>query len=43
VTILLGRQSIDACPLFDQNNDGQVTVEEIIFAVNLALSGCPEV
>jgi hypothetical protein len=28
------------CPPFDQNGDGQVTIEEVISAINAALSGC---
>jgi hypothetical protein len=30
-----------ACPEFDSSGDGQVTVDEILQAVNVALTGCP--
>ncbi len=30
-----------ACDAGDANRDGQVTIDEIVTAVNAALSGCP--
>jgi hypothetical protein len=41
VNIALGETSIDACLAFDAGGDGQVTVDEILLAVNNALDGCP--
>jgi hypothetical protein len=41
VNIAIGNQQIDACPSFDANQDGEVSVSELIVAVNNALNGCP--
>ncbi len=41
VNVALGRTSLDACASFDANNDGQVSVSELITAVNNAQRGCP--
>ena len=40
VNIALGTTSVDACPSFDANGDGAVTINELIAAVNRALTGC---
>ena len=31
---------VDACSILDADNDGKVTIGEIIAAVNSALNGC---
>jgi hypothetical protein len=41
VNILLGSQPVSACPAFDPNNTGTVTIEELIQGVNNLLAGCP--
>src|SRR5579862_5837610 len=41
VSIDLGTASVTTCPACDVNMDGQVTVNEVIDAVNSALNGCP--
>jgi hypothetical protein len=41
VNIGLGTVSVSTCPAADGNRDGVVTVEEIVTAVNNALTGCP--
>ncbi len=43
VNIALGYADVTACPSFDVNGDHQVTISELITAVNNALSGCPAV
>lgn len=40
VGIALGMQSLNDCPSFDVNGNNQVTIEEIIQAVDAALNGC---
>ncbi len=40
VNIALGNAASTACPPFDRNGDGQVTVNELVSAVNAALLGC---
>ncbi len=40
VNIALGRAPIDECRAFDRDGDNQVTVGELIAAVNSALRGC---
>jgi hypothetical protein len=40
VTIALGTASLDACPSFDTNGDGTVTIDELVAAANRALNGC---
>lgn len=40
VAIALGAQPVTACPSFDADQDGSVGVNELIAAVNNALSGC---
>jgi cysteine-rich repeat protein len=41
VNIALGLQPVDACGAFDRNVNGQVTIDELLRAVNNALSGVP--
>jgi hypothetical protein len=41
VNINIGVSTLDACPSFDSDEDGQVLVSELIQAVNAALNGCP--
>lgn len=41
VTIALSQQPLSACPSFDEDDDGRVAVNELVAAVNNALSGCP--
>lgn len=43
VNIALATASVSTCPVFDANGDGQVTIDEILRAVNNALSSCPAV
>lgn len=40
VNIALGNFDLSECPVFDPNQDGEVTIEELIQAVNVALHGC---
>lgn len=40
MNIALGLASVDSCPVFDDNADGQVTIDELLRAVNAALNGC---
>lgn len=40
VGIALGQSATTRCPAADLNNDGHVTVDELIAAVNVALNGC---
>jgi hypothetical protein len=41
VNIALGQQPIGACSSLDRNRDGQIEIDELIFAVTRALDGCP--
>jgi hypothetical protein len=41
VNIALDLQSVDACPAFDPNHSGTVTINELIQGVLNALEGCP--
>jgi hypothetical protein len=41
VNIALDDAAVSACSPGDRNQDGSVTIEEILAAVNAALSGCP--
>jgi len=41
VNIALGNANIDTCLAGDANPDGQITIDEVLTAVNNALSGCP--
>ena len=36
----LGNANVSACTAGDVNGHGQITVDEILMAVNKALSGC---
>jgi hypothetical protein len=40
VSIALGNASVDSCLPSDFDNSGRVTVDELVRAVNIALSGC---
>ncbi len=40
VNIALGNTSLNQCPVFDSSGEGEVTINEIIQAVNNALNGC---
>jgi hypothetical protein len=40
VNIALGNTGVGACPAFDRNGDGMVSINELILAVNAALDGC---
>lgn len=40
VTIDLGNSTVTSCAAADKNHDGQVTVNEILTAVNNVLNGC---
>jgi len=42
VNIALGAQPTTVCVLFDSDEDGSVSVAEIVAAVGAALMGCPE-
>ena len=41
VNVALGNLSVHACDFGDANGDGQITVDEILAAVQNALVGCP--
>lgn len=41
VNIVLGASTVEQCPAFDCNEDGNVTVTCLVRAVNSALDGCP--
>ena len=40
VNIALSNTSISTCEAGDENHDSQITVDEILAAVNNALNGC---
>jgi hypothetical protein len=40
VNIALGNTPVTTCEPGDANHDGQITVDEILTAVNNALNGC---
>jgi len=40
VNIALGNTPVTACKAGDGNHDSQITINEILAAVNNALSGC---
>jgi len=40
VNIALSNDSVTACPVGDANQDGEITINEILAAVNNALNGC---
>jgi hypothetical protein len=41
VNIALGSADLSTCTAGDQNDDKQIIINEIVVAVNNALSGCP--
>jgi hypothetical protein len=41
VNIALGNADVDTCFAGDANRDGQITIDEILTAVNKVLNGCP--
>jgi len=41
VNIALGSANAPTCLAGDANHDGQITIDEILTAVNNALHGCP--
>jgi hypothetical protein len=41
VNISLGTAPVSLCPAGDPNDDGEITINEIIAAVNNNLDGCP--
>jgi hypothetical protein len=41
VNIALGNTPVTACLVGDMNGDGEITIDEILKAVNNALNGCP--
>jgi hypothetical protein len=41
VNIALGNANVSTCQAGDANHDGNITVDEILTAVNNALNGCP--
>jgi len=41
IEIAAGRTTLDACPAADGDGDGQVSLDEVLQAVNNALDGCP--
>ncbi len=41
IDIALGNVPLRACPVFDANGDGRVTVDDLIKAIANALHGCP--
>ncbi|MGD0948767.1 MAG: hypothetical protein ABSA52_15235 [Candidatus Binatia bacterium] len=40
MSIALGNSALTACGAGDANADGEITIDEILAAVNVALSGC---
>jgi hypothetical protein len=40
VNALLGRSGVFACPILDRNADGQITIDELVVAVDNAVEGC---
>lgn len=41
VNIALGTEPLSVCPAGDPDHDGEITINEIIEAVNNLLFGCP--
>jgi len=41
VRISLGEGPLSLCPAMDRNGSGEVTVDELVTAVDNALTGCP--
>jgi hypothetical protein len=42
VNISLGDEPITECEAGDANHDGEITIDDILIAINNALEGCPE-
>jgi len=42
VNIALGNQDLDSCVIFDDDDNGSVSIGELILAVRSSLNGCPE-
>jgi hypothetical protein len=40
INIAAGAQTMESCPQFDCNGNGQLTIDCLISAVNASLSGC---
>jgi hypothetical protein len=40
VNIALGNAAVSGCTAGDANVDGQIAIDEILAAVNMALNGC---
>ena len=40
VNVALGNSDVGACPAGDANHDGEITIDEILKAVNNALGEC---
>ena len=40
VNIALGFQALEMCPVFDQNQDGGIGINELVGAVGFGLNGC---
>ena len=40
VSVAIGTSPISACAAGDSNRDGQITIDEIVVAVNKDLNGC---
>jgi len=41
VSMALGSLPVSACPAFDHNGSGEITIDELIAAQVVALNGCP--
>lgn len=41
VNIVTGAAQVSACPVLDRNDDGTVSISELVQAVNNGLNGCP--
>jgi hypothetical protein len=41
VNVALDNSPVGDCPAGDSNHDGQITITEILVAVNNALTACP--
>jgi hypothetical protein len=41
VNIGLGHRPVSACAALDRNASGEVTIDEVIAAIENALNGCP--
>ena len=41
MNIALGNAELSTCPVGDEDGSGEISINEIILAVNNALNGCP--